>query len=170
MGSSPLSSRGVGDMVGRGMRLRRRSDDGASAVEFALVVPLLLLLLFGIISYGVMLSFRQTLSQAAAEGARAAAVTFVETDKQDAGYDAIDGALDSFGATCVGGSLRKGAVTVGTCTVTAPGPCTPAATGVECVTVTLSYDYRDHPIVPSFPGVGYVMPSVLTYSAQARVS
>jgi len=152
------------------MRLRRRSDDGASAVEFALVVPLLLLLLFGIISYGVMLSFRQTLSQAAAEGARAAAVTFVKADKQTAGYSAIQGALDSFGTTCTSGVLRKGSTSVGTCTVTAPGPCTPVAVGVECVTVTLSYDYRDHPIVPSFPGVGYVMPSVLTYSAQARVS
>ncbi|GEP36935.1 hypothetical protein NPS01_05980 [Nocardioides psychrotolerans] len=148
----------------------RRSQSGASAVEFALVVPLLLLLLFGIISYGVMLSFRQTLSQAAAEGARAAAVTFLEADKQDAGYDAIDGAFDSFGATCDAGVLRKGSAAVGTCSVTAPGPCTPASTGVECVTVTLSYNYRDHPIVPSFPGVGYVMPSVLTYSAQARVS
>lgn len=151
-------------------RRSRRRDDGAAAVEFALVVPLLLLLLFGIISYGVMPSFRQTMSQAAAEGARAAAVTLLEADKQAAGYAAIDNAFESFGTTCDAGVLRKKGTAVGTCTVTSPGPCVPAATGVQCVTVTLSYDYRDHPIVPSFPGVGYVMPSVLTYSAQARVS
>jgi Flp pilus assembly protein TadG len=157
-------------MHGEGKR-PRRNEKGASAVEFALVLPLLVLLLFGIISYGVMLSFRQSLSQAAAEGARAAAVTFVENEKQDEAVGAVDAALDSFGVSCSAGNLLKGVTDVGSCTVTLPGACTPAAaTGVKCVTVTLTYDYRDHPVVPSFPGVGYVMPSQLTYSAQARVS
>lgn len=158
-------------MTHRGMVSRRRSDHGAAAVEFALVLPLLVLLLFGIISYGVMLSFRQSLSQAAAEGARAAAVTFVEGHKQAEAYASLSEALDSFGVTCATGVLKKGAATVGSCAVTMPGACTPAAAaGVNCVKVTLVYNYRDHPIVPSFPGVGYVVPSQLTYSAQARVS
>jgi len=154
------------------MRGRRRRDErGAAAVEFALVVPLLILLLFGIISYGVMLSFRQSLSQAAAEGARAASVTYVTADKQAAGYTAVNEALNSFGVTCAAGALKKGGATVGTCAVSAPGACTPAATtGVQCVTVTISYSYRANPLVPSFPGVGAVMPEKLTYSAQARVS
>ncbi len=153
-----------------GFRARRRRDDGAAAVEFALVVPLLVLLLFGIISYGVMLSLRQTISQAAAEGARAAAVEFTEDEKQAEGVAAVDEALNSFGITCAGGALVKNGGNVGSCEVTAPGPCQPAAPGVTCVRVTITYDYRDHPIVPSFPGVGYVMPSQLSYSAQARVS
>ena len=58
-------------MPGREGR-RRRTESGAAAVEFALVLPLLVVLVLGIISYGVMLSFRQTLSQATTEGARAA--------------------------------------------------------------------------------------------------
>lgn len=153
-----------------GRKSRRRDESGASAVEFALVLPLLMLLLFGIISYGVMLSFRQSLSQAAAEGARAAAVTFVEGQKQSEAYSSVNQALDSFGVTCTSGALKKGTTTVGTCAVTAPGNCTPAATGVKCVKVTLTYNYRDNPIVPSFPGVGAAIPSQLTYSAQARVS
>jgi Flp pilus assembly protein TadG len=156
-------------MHGEGKR-PRRNERGASAVEFALVLPLLMLLLFGIISYGVMLSFRQSLSQAAAEGARAAAVTFVTSEKQTAAYASVSEALNSFGMTCAAGTLKKGSTTVGTCAVTTPGPCTPVASGVTCVKVTLAYNYRDHAIVPSFPGVGYVMPSTLTYSAQARVS
>jgi Flp pilus assembly protein TadG len=158
-------------MMHRGTTSRRRDDSGASAVEFALVLPLLVLLLFGIISYGVMLSFRQSLSQAAAEGARAAAVTFVTTNKQTEAIGAVNEALDSFGVTCSAGNLMKSGSRVGACTVSLPGACTPAAaTGVKCVTVTLAFDYRDHPVVPSFPGVGYVIPKTLTYSAQARVS
>ena len=153
-----------------GFRAKRRRDDGAAAVEFALVVPLLVLLLFGIISYGVMLSFRQSMSQAATEGARAAAVTLLLNEKQAAGYASVNEAFDTFGLKCASGTLSKGAANVGTCAVSAPQACVPAAVDVQCVKVTISYNYRDNPLVPSFPGVGYAMPSTLTYSAQARVS
>src|SRR4029079_19073677 len=51
-----------------------RGERGAVLVEFAISSVLLLLLLFGIIEYGYVLSFKQGLTQAAAEGARAAAV------------------------------------------------------------------------------------------------
>lgn len=151
---------------------RVRTDRGAAAVEFALVVPLLVLLLFGIISYGVMLSFRQTLSQAATEGARAAAVTFLSADKRDEATAAVDNALESFGLTCsAGGGLSRASESVGRCEISDPGTCVPAAAeGVECVTVRLVYDYADHALVPSFPGVGVILPDTLTYSAQARVS
>jgi hypothetical protein len=57
-------------------RLRRasqgRSDSGATAVEFALVAPILLLLVFGIIEYGLWfsdsLSTRQGVREAARQG------------------------------------------------------------------------------------------------------
>ena len=42
---------------------RRQGQAGAAAVEFALVAPLLLVVVFGILSYGYMLSFRQSMSQ-----------------------------------------------------------------------------------------------------------
>ena len=47
------------------MRRGRKDERGAVLVEFALIVPVLLALVFGIISYGYMLSYRQGLSQAA---------------------------------------------------------------------------------------------------------
>lgn len=56
--------------TGTANRLRRRTEDGASLVEFALVVTLLTTLLLGIVIFGVLLSKRQVLTQAAAEGAR----------------------------------------------------------------------------------------------------
>ena len=56
-------------------RLRRRSDErGAEMVEFALVVVLLIALLYGIVSYGLILAAQSTITQAAADGARAGIV------------------------------------------------------------------------------------------------
>lgn len=49
---------------------RARGDDGAAAVEFALVLPLLLLLLCGIIDFGRAFNARITLTHAAREGVR----------------------------------------------------------------------------------------------------
>ena len=49
---------------------RKAPDRGATAVEFALVLPLLLLLVFGIIDFGRALNAQITLTQAAREGAR----------------------------------------------------------------------------------------------------
>ncbi len=51
--------------------MRTRSvDDGAAAVEFALVVPLLLLLVFGILDFGRAYQAKMQLTHAAREGVR----------------------------------------------------------------------------------------------------
>lgn len=50
---------------------RRRSDDGAAAVEFALLLPILLLLVFGIVDFSLLLNTQLNLTEAAREGARA---------------------------------------------------------------------------------------------------
>lgn len=56
------------------MRRREIGDRGAAAVEFALVVPVLLLLLFGMIDYGLYFSNRLAVQQGAHDGAREAAI------------------------------------------------------------------------------------------------
>jgi Flp pilus assembly protein TadG len=53
---------------------RAGNDRGAAAVEMAIVLPLLLLILFGIIDFGLMLNRQLLLTEAAREGARAAAL------------------------------------------------------------------------------------------------
>lgn len=55
-------------MVNR--RIPARSEHGAAAVEFALVVPLLLLLLFGMISTGFVFNDHLSVTNAVREGAR----------------------------------------------------------------------------------------------------
>lgn len=54
--------------------IRWRRDRGAAAVEAALVLPLLLLLVFGIIDFGRMLNAQIKVTEAAREGARASSL------------------------------------------------------------------------------------------------
>ena len=60
---------GIGLRRGRGRRSR-----GQSLVEFALVLPIFLLMLFGLVDLGRYVYLNSTVSQAAREGARLAAV------------------------------------------------------------------------------------------------
>jgi Flp pilus assembly protein TadG len=63
---------------------RRRGDRGAAAVEFALVLPVLLLVIFGIVDFGRMLYIKITLTQAAESSARATAILGQQQGVQEA--------------------------------------------------------------------------------------
>ncbi|MGH2512781.1 MAG: TadE/TadG family type IV pilus assembly protein, partial [Candidatus Limnocylindrales bacterium] len=58
----------------RSVKRRSRTSTGQSLVEFALVLPLFLLMLFGLIDVGRYVYLNSVMSQAAREGARVAAV------------------------------------------------------------------------------------------------
>ena len=68
---SPLSSAGV---ARRSFRRLIRSERGTAVVEFALVAPILFLLVFGILDFGRALNYYNDMTQLAGQGARAAAV------------------------------------------------------------------------------------------------
>lgn len=137
----------------------RGSEDGAAAVEFALVVPVLVLLLFGIISYGYMLSVRQAITQATAEGARAGAVTQPAsgTSPEDAAIAAVNRSLDGFGLTCASPGMQ--------CEAAPPAACDGGS--ARCVSVTVNYAYAAHdPLdIPFVP-----MPENLRFTARAEVN
>ena len=57
----------------------KRSDRGAAAVEFALVLPVLVALLLGIIEFGYAMYVQATIAGAAREGARALAINTSST-------------------------------------------------------------------------------------------
>jgi Flp pilus assembly protein TadG len=150
----------------------RRREDGAAAVEFALVLPLFVALLFGVISYGWMLSYRQGISQAAAEGARAMAVTVAPTGSTapaDRARTAINRSLSSYGVACTsGGTLTHDGRVVGSCAVTTAA-CTTGGT-TQCASVAITHDYRANPLIPSFPGLGVVLPAQVSYSTTAEIN
>ena len=74
--------------------IRQRSERGATLVEFALIVPLLLLLVFGIIEFGFLFNSDSNVNQAARAGGRTAAI--LSTDPQ-MGYRAAEAAASSLG-------------------------------------------------------------------------
>lgn len=142
-----------------------RNERGAVFVEFVLVIPFFLFLIFSMIAFGSMFSFRQTLSQAATEGARAAAIapsnkTF--TERRSRAIDAVNQAFQ--GELGVPVSCGSGGLT---CTVpTVPTSCGNSA---QCITVTLTYAYATHPRIPVPQFFGFVLPADLNYTASARV-
>ena len=139
---------------------RRGEDRGAAAVEFALIMVPLLLIVFGIISYGFLLSFRQSVSQAAAEGARAAAVAPPTADRQAIAERAIG---DVLGAEC--GSAYVG------CTFPQLGDADYPCTALDpCIVVTVTYQYAADPSKPIFPGSDIAIPDELSYTAVSGIS
>ena len=60
-----------------GVRIMRRkypSQEGAALVEFVIVLPVILLLLFGMIEFGILMYNKQVITNASREGARYAIV------------------------------------------------------------------------------------------------
>lgn len=91
----------------------RRLNKGVAAVEFGIVLPVLLLVLFGIINYGVIMYNQAVITNAAREGARWAAIhnsasvgtgcantySASPTDACEAAYSYAVNNLINFGAT-----------------------------------------------------------------------
>lgn len=109
------------------MRSRRLRDDrGAAAVELALVLPILVVLLFGMVEFSLAYNTLTSLNHAAREGVRELAVT---RDGAKA-LTAAAGALDTVSAS-------KVQFTASTCTDGLPAT----------VTATYSFDVQ----IPLFP-------------------
>jgi Flp pilus assembly protein TadG len=96
-------------------------ESGAALVEFALVLTLLVMLVFGIVEFGRAYNAQVTLTHATREGARTLAVT----------GDSAAAASATLGAAT---SLDPSLVTV------SAGSCSPGATGTVTASYPLSYD------------------------------
>ncbi|MGY1741097.1 MULTISPECIES: TadE/TadG family type IV pilus assembly protein [unclassified Blastococcus] len=106
------------------MRRPRDGERGASAVEFALILPLLVLLVVGIVEFGHGFQVQGTLSAAAREGVRVMALQ-------------NDPAAARAAARSAASSLEP-ALTNAQITIT-PATC-PTGTGTTTVRLTIAYD------------------------------
>lgn len=133
--------------IGMPSALQRQPQRGVAAIEFAFVMVGLLLLLFGLVTFGVVLYTQQTLSRAAEEGARAAlmqpAFLAGTPDEVNAAIDNVKNAVrDSLARSLVvpgpGGRTPQGRREWVATHVTVDIPPPAAST----VTITVRYPYR----------------------------
>jgi Flp pilus assembly protein TadG len=113
-------------------RLRPRKRRGASAVEFALVAPVLFLFIFGMIEFGRLVMVQQILTNAGREGARLAG---------------LDGVTTADVTTAVNNYLTNTSISGATVTVN-PNPPSSAGYGGS-VTVTVSVPFNQVSWLPS---------------------
>ena len=130
-------------------------QQGAVLVEFALVVTFLCLVVFGTITFGILLGYRQNLTQAATEAARAASVQQDQSDQERAALAAATSALDELDHRC-SATPQSGI----TCTVSAVFAC-PDDTTLACRTVTVTLDNDQHSVVPKVPLLSAFIPHQL---------
>lgn len=120
-------------------------------VEFALVVGLFVFIMYGLISFGMILATKQRITNAAAEGARAAV-----------GQTTAAAAISTATARVAAAGLPAGAYT--------PTYTTAACGSNNCITVTITYNLAAHPVVPLAPGLGLVTPSTISSTAVVQYS
>jgi Flp pilus assembly protein TadG len=126
------------------MTRRLRGERGAAAVEFALVIPLLILLVLGIAEFGRAFQVQGTLSAAAREGVRVMALK----NDQAAARTAVRNA-----ATSLSPSVTDGEISINLVGGTA-GNCPLTDAGNTAVRLTITYPM---PFLTTFFGSGLTL-------------
>ncbi|MDF3836999.1 pilus assembly protein [Cupriavidus basilensis] len=148
----------------RGNHAVRTRSSGAAALEFAIILPVLLTVVIGIVYFGIVLALQQVLTLAAEEGARAAlrypsgASANTAAATQALRVSAASSTALAMLPTSISSLIPAGNVAqVISCAN--PG-------GSVCVKVTLSLTSSS--ILPVVPGVP--LPTTLTGSATVQLS
>jgi hypothetical protein len=135
-------------------RVARNGERGQALVEFALILPILLILLLGILDFGRAVAAYNSVSNGARSGARVAIVN----QDLDAIRDAVE--AEAFGLSDVDVAFEENAEGVPDCPVTS-GPCCPQLGCVIQVTVSTEY-------VPATPIFSQLVGSI-TVSSDSRL-
>ncbi len=117
--------------------MKRFDERGAAAVEFAILLPVLMLILFGIVDFGMIMYSREVITNASREGARAGIVQ--SATKLTTGQ--IQAVVTNY---LTGTGINPGTVTT---TVTGAG-----LTAPNTLDVTVTYPYNF--FAPGILGLG----------------
>jgi Flp pilus assembly protein TadG len=132
-----------------------RDQSGAALVEFALVATILMILIMGMIDFGRALYTKNSLTNAAREGGRFAAVQGDVATRIDEVKDTVISHMSPFG----GAALTRSQITVNL------NYATGSTTVIESTTIEIAYPFE--PITPIAGLIG-LDPLTLKASAQFR--
>lgn len=133
-------------------------------MEFAFVSLLLMFLIYAIAAFGILLSTKNSLTHAAAEGARSALsvadlpIATAEQRRTDQARATIAKDLDWMGSDFDPAYVDADI-----------DDCSPTDT-TQCITVTITYPWSTKPLIPMAPGMGLAMPNTVSATAVVRIS
>ena len=116
-----------------------KSEKGAAAIEFAIVLPVLVLLIAGIMEFSILLYDQAVITNASREGARAGIVFSHPNLISDAEIQAV---VNNY---CAGNMITFGAASGATTSVSRAG----SGSAGDSMTVSVNYHY-DFLVIPNF--------------------
>jgi Flp pilus assembly protein TadG len=122
----------------RAVRKRRSGEQGAAAIEFALVLPLLIILFFGIIEFSVILYDKAMITNASREGARVGIVYRFDAETETSSHPSDDEIRDTINNYIQNHLISLGASS----TADIPAPTRSGNAAGDTLTVTVNYDYH----------------------------
>lgn len=125
-------------------------EQGGALLEFALVFPVFVFVLYGLIAFGMILSAKNSLTHAAAEGARAAVGAPDDATAIARAKSQVNTSLGWMGTNYQSGDT------------TATAAYCSGSSGARCITVTITYPYSTRPLIPTAPGLNLVTPSTIS--------
>lgn len=156
-------------MVSSRQTHRDERDRGAVIVEFAILAMLFLMLLWGIIGYGVIFAVQQNMTHAASEAGRASVGS--QPDR-NASNDIIQATADPIEAAAIkvvnDEQLDWHADLKAHATVTADVHECAYDTDLDCLTVTITYPWDTEPLVPTL--VSVAVPDELVATSTIQLS
>jgi len=136
--------------VGSPVRRLIKSERGVAALEFAIVAQLLMLLLYGMLTYGFVFALDHNITQSAAEGARFAISEPTNATDSTIITDSINAAKShiSFAAAKTYAVVQAEIIN-----------CVASNPTIRCIHVWITYDWRNHPLIPGLVGMQNLTPS-----------
>ena len=128
--------------------LRHKRQRGIAAIEFSLILLVLLLILVAVVGYGTIFWMQQQLTQAAGDGARAA------LQARYAGNSNVSV------AACTAAQATFAAGTSVSCNVTQAACAWPGTGGASaaCASIRLSYNVQTWPLLQLFQSLMNILP------------
>ncbi len=154
----------------------RAKQNGAAAIEFAIIFPIFFLIFYAIVTYGLIFAAQQTITLAASEGARAA-VRYQSGSSETARLAARTAAACDMSNQVLAWLRKTGSGQTGTSGVCATGITKTVVTeekascsglsGITCIKVLVTYDYDNAPLIPRLFGPLMSLPTPKSLQGQA---